>query len=943
MPPQGFLPVLTFRYALDEALRPLLPHVASAALISLPELRERQHHPLPALPLMIDSGGFGALLPGSRVIEEHGLGVLIRPGGHRYDPQDVHAAQQQYATWGCTLDFPCPAAVSDTERQRRWRLSLANARWAFAQDRDFQLFACLQPGQDVGPLLELQPDGIALGGLVPFARDPDFLGQQVHAVRARIGDLPLHAFGLGTPRSIRTVMNAGATSVDSSGPQRAAVEGKSYAGHRFPNPSASERLMLAALNVSLSAQAAGGGQPPRPLWDPLTPHASQHALAHGWHARREGVLLTWPTASGKTYFARQCAQASTGKTIVLVPLKALAAEVAADWRTHFPERNVQAYTRDQRRAAPYRSADVLVMTPERLELLCRSRRHHAWLAGVTLIVADELHLIGENERGARLDSVLTRLKLLSPLARIIAMTATCGNPEDIAIWLSLTHLPAHQRPADLDWTVVDLPKQRGHNKLDVLRPHLGPEPTLVFVHARARAVELAQALGGEAHHAGLDATERAQVEARFRAGETRTLVCTPTMEVGVNLGAEHVVLYDLSRYKAGQWQAISANTLHQRAGRAGRTPGQRGRVTLLRQGEGVTPDQPYDALRSPLGQQAALQDFLLGSVDAGAWTRAQLARWFSLTLAAAQQALLPEDEVDALVRLGALEEAGHRLQITPLGRVASQALLRVQAVAAVDTLPQDPTAFDVLLRAVRAGELRLRLSDTALTVLDDLVPQVASRLMDADDYEQHDLITALVLWSACVNGDTDTALALERYAPDVRSLREQALRVVEAWHQFRPSLKLQLVRIMLAAQLDLEASTLALLPGIGPVQARRLVQQGVRDLEQLAQSEADDISGPGWRKARAETLILAAQKKVKTFGTDPCREVNAQAWRSEQTPDPVRLARARQLTVTPHAHGFTVTGGAAAHEVTVAGRCDCLDHRVTALCKHVLAVRLLSQ
>lgn len=942
--PHAFLPVLTFRYSLDQALLPLLPHIAQAALLSLPELREYdpQRHRFPELPLMVDSGGYAALSPHSRVIESGGLGVLIRPGGHRFTPADVHAAQQQYATWGCTLDFPSPDALGEAERQRRHALSLANARWAFSQPRDFQLFACLQPGQDVAPLLELSPDGIALGGLVPFARDAAFLAEQVRAVRAQIGELPLHVFGIGNPQGVRAVMRAGASSVDSSGPQRAAVEGKSYAGHRLNHPSATERLMLAALNLSLSAQAAGGELPPAPPWDALTRHASSFAQAQGWHARPEGLLLTWPTGSGKTSFARQCVAMSGGKTIVLVPLKALAAEVAADWSRQFPDKHVAAYTRDQKGGRTYAGADILIMTPERLELLCRSRRQHGWLSTVTLVVADELHLIGDPSRGARLDSVLTRLKLLSPLARIVAMTATCGNPDEIAAWLGLTHLPAHTRPAELDWNVVDLPQKRGVSKLDFLRPHLREEQTLVFVHSRTRASELARELGGEAHHAGLGTAQRADVEARFRSGEVRTLVCTPTMEVGVNLGADHVVLHDLSRFEQGRWAAISANTLHQRAGRAGRTPGKRGRVTLLRQGESLGPESPVEALLSPLRERAALQEFLLGCVDAGAQTREQLSRWLSLTLAATQGELAAAQEVDTLLRLEALEEGeGGRLRITHLGRVASQSLLSVQTVRAEGQLPDDPTAFDVLLRSARASALSVRLSDRALDVLSDLVPMMASRVMDADDYEQADLITALVLWSACVNGEEDTALALELYPPDVRSLREAALRTVEAWHLYRPGLKLQLVRIMLAAQLDLEASTLALLPGIGPALAKRLAAQGVCDLEVLAQSEAEDLCGPGLSGARASALIAAAQDKVKTFDTDPCREVGARAWTLTPEPDPVRLARARHLSVTPcEGGGFTVTGGAEPHHVTAEGHCDCADRRHLALCKHVLAVRL---
>ena len=149
-----------------------MQRVCGRALISVPELL-RAPRALPTLPLWVDSGGFALLSPGVTCEDDpaDGTGHLRLPTGVRITPQIVFALQAEHATVGFTLDFPSSPDTSDGERAHRHALSLANARWAFQQPRSFQLYASVQPGQDLKPVLALNPDGVALGGLAPFSRN----------------------------------------------------------------------------------------------------------------------------------------------------------------------------------------------------------------------------------------------------------------------------------------------------------------------------------------------------------------------------------------------------------------------------------------------------------------------------------------------------------------------------------------------------------------------------------------------------------------------------------------------------------------------------------------------------------------------------------------------------------------------------------------------------
>lgn len=341
------------------------------------------------------------------------------------------------------------------------------------------------------------------------------------------------------------------------------------------------------------------------------------ALACGVTTLPVSALITSPTGSGKTHLAREAARhalAHGERVIVTVPTKALAHEIAHTW-ADLPGR-VQAFTRDQP-SPPYRAAQVLIMTPERLDLVTRRwRRHHPWLARVGLLITDEIHTISDPARGAALDAALTRLRATLPLLRVLALTATCGNPRVLADWLGALHIGGDIRPMPLTWTAKTV--RAVADKPAALQRALMPgESTLVFVHGRQRAADLAAQLhtaghASAAHHAGLTPDTRAKVEANFRAGHTRVLIATPTLEVGVNLPAEHVVLYDLTTFGPDGRQELTVNAAWQRAGRAGRPGATRAHVTVL----GTRAEQPgqYERGRfEPLSSPLARGEHLLGS------------------------------------------------------------------------------------------------------------------------------------------------------------------------------------------------------------------------------------------------------------------------------------------------------------------------------------------
>ncbi|MEM4704462.1 MAG: helicase-related protein, partial [Candidatus Bathyarchaeia archaeon] len=269
--------------------------------------------------------------------------------------------------------------------------------------------------------------------------------------------------------------------------------------------------------------------------------------------------------------------------------------------------------------------DVIVTTNEKADSLLRHRAK--WMDEISLVVADEVHLLNDSERGPTLEVVLARLMEVNPNMQILALSATINNVDEVATWLQAEHVTTEWRPVELKEGVLlhdeiqykdgDARKIEKKTRDPALNLTLSTIRTggqaLVFASTRKSAVNLARkyaseigkvlsrpathTLGNEAekilstgertriselladlvkcgvafHHAGLGGEHRKIVEDAFRQGKIKVLTATPTLAFGVNLPARTVIVQDYRRYEPGYgFYPISVLEYKQMAGRAGR-------------------------------------------------------------------------------------------------------------------------------------------------------------------------------------------------------------------------------------------------------------------------------------------------------------------------------------------------------------------------------------
>ena len=264
----AFIPVTTFgdKYPLDNLIRPYLPRFAQAVMVSRYYAKDMTRENRPRAPVFIDSGGFAALFKNASVEEQNGLGVIVIEGDEDIeliDPASVLDFQEQMADVAFTLDFPIPPGTKSDEAKQRFELTIRNAHWALEnrRRRDLPLFACIQ-AWDIDSARECARayaksafDGVAVGGLVPRARDKKLVRSILEVLREELPDLPIHVFGLGTPKMLRDLFSIGIDSCDSSSYVQLAASGKLWGSPTaIDSPSPTERLHIALCNLATACE-----------------------------------------------------------------------------------------------------------------------------------------------------------------------------------------------------------------------------------------------------------------------------------------------------------------------------------------------------------------------------------------------------------------------------------------------------------------------------------------------------------------------------------------------------------------------------------------------------------------------------------------------------------------------------------------------------------------
>jgi helicase len=166
----------------------------------------------------------------------------------------------------------------------------------------------------------------------------------------------------------------------------------------------------------------------------------------------KNLLVCTPTASGKTLVAElailNALYHDKGKAVYVVPLRALANEKFKEFKKLY-EFKIAMSTGDLDSSDSYLGKyDLIITTSEKLDSLIRHKT--PWLNEVKVVIIDEIHLLNDSERGPTLEVLITILRKLLKKLQIVALSATIGNPAELAKWLDAKLVLDDWRPVRLD-------------------------------------------------------------------------------------------------------------------------------------------------------------------------------------------------------------------------------------------------------------------------------------------------------------------------------------------------------------------------------------------------------------------------------------------------------------------------------------------------------------
>ncbi|MEU6485961.1 DEAD/DEAH box helicase [Streptomyces sp. NPDC046887] len=501
-------------------------------------------------------------------------------------------------------------------------------------------------------------------------------------------------------------------------------------------------------------------------WAGLLPHPSfnpaQAAAVPAVLGGAEHLVKVAPTGAGKTpvgMVAALEAHARGRKAAWLVPQRSLTDELDRElqlWRRR-GLRVVRLTGEAAVDAERIRSADVWVATTEKFEAICRAGSLRDALAEVGCLVVDEIHLLGDPTRGAVLEALLARVREDSAATRIVGLSATVANAEEVADWLGARLVRTTWRPTRLSWQLPHLPPvdEADWGQRAAVRTGAAVRiarqitedggSVLVFCGSkrRVRATALALAADRGVPTAGVDPDDAERVERlcteagvrlhyrdwpykreaeqAFRAHEAQVLVATSTVAAGVNLPARAVIVCDTTL----GLDRIEVSMVQQMFGRAGRIGAgeHEGWAFLLtdpaerahwqaRLAAGYT-------VRSRLDDRLA--DHLLAeAVQERLSTLDEAERWWAGTFAAYQghDSVEPLHEAARfLTATGCLRPGTDegRLEPSPLGRLTSRFMVDA---AIADDLATALRQAPVPEAALPAEQLLATLLSTRLPVLE---------------------------------------------------------------------------------------------------------------------------------------------------------------------------------------------------------------------------------
>ncbi|MCF2140808.1 MAG: DEAD/DEAH box helicase [Candidatus Lokiarchaeota archaeon] len=326
-------------------------------------------------------------------------------------------------------------------------------------------------------------------------------------------------------------------------------------------------------------------------------------------------LLCTPSGSGKTLVAELAAihriSKNEGKVLFLLPYRALVSEkYFLFYRRYrqFGYKFAQTTGGIEVSKKNLEFADLYFMTYEKFDSFLRSKMQNSWIHQIGLVIIDEIHILGEKDRGARLENLIIRILNSSNKVQILFFSATIGNPEVFHQWCAKIYkfhnpdkklhlITTNLRPTDLKY-LIQISKNKNNSIKKILEKSIANNSSiLVFTYSRndtektcdfllhepiitqfqADKMYLLQYLtenfqnidfrnirqwkyiqnGLGYHHAGLSTDERLLIEQLYLHGLIKILVATSTLSAGINTPAKIVILKSIFLYEKVEDHAIN--------------------------------------------------------------------------------------------------------------------------------------------------------------------------------------------------------------------------------------------------------------------------------------------------------------------------------------------------------------------------------------------------
>ena len=291
---------------------------------------------------------------------------------------------------------------------------------------------------------------------------------------------------------------------------------------------------------------------------------------------RKSQLLIAPTGSGKTLsgflptlIELDRVNFSGLHTVYVSPLKALAADIKRNLMIPIEEMGLNIKVEDRtgdttaktKRRQRIDPPQILLTTPESLALLISFPEANALFANLERIIIDEIHALVENKRGHQLLLAISRLQSISKNLRKLGLSATVDHPQEIAGFISENdnncpiifaepgpdpNISMLQTTASPPWSGAGAT----YAVPDVLEQISKHKTTLIFHNTRAQAeiffhnlwLNNQDNLPVAIHHGSLDLAQRKRVEAAITKGELRAVVCTGTLDLGIDWNEVDLVM-----------------------------------------------------------------------------------------------------------------------------------------------------------------------------------------------------------------------------------------------------------------------------------------------------------------------------------------------------------------------------------------------------------------